>query len=190
MDVNANSFAIGSIQKVREFPNEFLEELTKLPLDHEAEFRIELLPEIVLVSIALYHMAPKELKELKVQRQELLNHGFIRPGVSPWRALVLFFKKKYGSLRLCIGYRSEFYQLKVKETDVSKIAFRTHYGHCEFLVMFFGLANALAAIMDLMKQVFQLFLDQFIVVFINDILVYSKTKTEHKEYLRKVLQIL
>ena len=69
------------------------------------EFGIELLPGTTPVSMAPYRMAPKELKELKVQLQELLDRGFIRPSVSPWGASVLFVKKKDGSLRLCIDYR-------------------------------------------------------------------------------------
>ena len=78
----------------------------------------------------------------------------------------------------------------MKDVDVPKIAFRTLYGHYEFLVMPFGLNNAPAAFMNLMNKVFHPYLDQFVVVFINDILVYAKDAQEHKQYLRIVLQIL
>ena len=177
------------------------------------------------MSRAPYRMAPTELKELKSQLRELLDKGFIRPSVSPWGASVLFMKKKYGSLWMCIDYqqinkvtvknkyplpriedlfdqlkgagvfskidlRSEYYQLRVKEGDVPKTAFRTRYGHYEFLVMPFGLTNAPAAFKDLINRVFRPYVDQFVVVFIDDILVYSKDAQEHEQHLRIVLEML
>ena len=86
--------------------------------------------------------------------------------------------------------RFGYYQLRLKEADVLKTAFRTRYGHYEFLVMPFGLTNAPTTFMDLMNRVFRPYVDQFFVVFINDILVYSKDAQEHEQHLKIVLQML
>ena len=190
--------------------------------DRDVKFVIDLLPGTTPISKAPYRIAPAEMKELKAQLQDLLDKGFIRLSVSPWRAPVLFVKKKDGSMRLCIDYRelnkvtiknwypllqiddlfdqlqgscifskidlrSGYHQLKIKPEDISKSTFRIRYGHFEFLV---GLTNASTAFMDLMNQVFQPYLDQFVVVFINDILIYSRNSEEHKNHLRIILQIL
>jgi hypothetical protein len=89
-----------------------------------------------------------------------------------------------------IDLRSGYYQMKIKEADVANTAFRTRYGHYKFLVLPFGLTNAPVLFMDLMNWVFQPYLDKFMVVFIDDILVYSNSFEEHKEHLRQTLQTL
>ena len=213
------------IPVVREFLDVFPEDLPSIPLDREIDFQIELAPGTEPISKAPYRRAPLELKELKVQMEEVVSKGFVRPSTSPWGAPVLFVKKKDGSLRLCIDYRelnkvtirnqyplpriddlfdqlqgarvfskidlrSGYHQLKIQSENVPKTAFKTRYGHYEFLVMPFGLTNAPTVFMDLMNRIFQPYLDQFVIVFIDDILIYSGSKEDHEEHLRVVLQIL
>ena len=92
----------------------------------------------------------------------------------------------YSKIDLHTGYL----QLRVRDTDIPKTAFRTRYGHFESTVMPFGLTNAPAAFTDLMHRVFQPYLDQFVVVFVDDILIYSQSGWEHEYHLRIVLQLL
>jgi len=89
-----------------------------------------------------------------------------------------------------IDLRSGYLQLRIKEEDVPKTAFRTRYRYYEYVVIPFGLTNAPAAFMDLMNRVFKLYLDRFVMVFIYDILVYSRTPGEYASHLREVLRIL
>ncbi|KAL0539443.1 hypothetical protein IC582_023655 [Cucumis melo] len=225
VDIREPEVSLSSKPVVREYPDVFLDELPGLPPPREVDFAIELEPGTAPISKAPYRMAPAELKELKVQLQELLDKGFIRPSVSPWGAPVLFVKKKDGSMRLCIDYRElnkvtvknryplpriddlfdqlqgatvfskidlrlGYHQLRIRDGEIRKTAFRSRYGHYEFVVMSFGLTNAPAVFMDLMNRVFKDFLDSFVIVFIDDILIYSKTEAENEEYLHQVLETL
>ena len=89
-----------------------------------------------------------------------------------------------------LDLRQEYYQLKIKTEDIPKTTFNTRYGHDEFLVILFGLTNAPTIFLNLMQRVFRPYLDQFVVIFIDDILVYSKSEEEHERHLRMVLQML
>lgn len=136
-------------------------EISGLSLVKEIYFTIELVPETAPIFRGPYCMVSTELRELKVQLQDILDKGFIQPNVSMWGAPIFSLKLKDGSLRLCIDYQqlktsthcqlhsvthfskidlqSGYPQLRVRDTNVSKTAFRTKYGHDEFLVILFGL---------------------------------------------------
>ena len=95
----------------------FLGELSGLPLDQEIEFTIDVVPRIELISIYLYRMALTKLKKLKEQLHDLMDKGFIQPNTSPWKALVLFVKKKDGLLQLCIDYQ-QLDNVIIKKKDI------------------------------------------------------------------------
>nr|GEZ70257.1 putative reverse transcriptase domain-containing protein [Tanacetum cinerariifolium] len=162
---------------VQEFPDVFPEDLSGLPPSRQVEFQIDLVPGAAPVAQAPYRLAPSEMKELAEQLKDLSDKGFIRPSSSPWGAPVLFVKKKDGSFRMWLSVYSKmnlssgYHQLRVREEDVSKTAFRTRYGHYEFQVMPFGLTNAPAVLID-------------------DIMIYSKNKKEHEEHLKQILELL
>nr|GEX18490.1 putative reverse transcriptase domain-containing protein [Tanacetum cinerariifolium] len=128
----------------------------------------ELLNFLMSKARAPYRLAPSGMKDLSEQLKELSDKGFIRSSSSPWGASVLFVKKKDGSFPMCIDYR-----------ELNKLT-----------VMPFGLTNAPAVFMDLMNQVCKPYLDKFMIVFINDILIYSKDEKEHEEHLKAVLELL
>nr|GEZ11616.1 putative reverse transcriptase domain-containing protein [Tanacetum cinerariifolium]GEZ11618.1 putative reverse transcriptase domain-containing protein [Tanacetum cinerariifolium]GEZ11619.1 putative reverse transcriptase domain-containing protein [Tanacetum cinerariifolium] len=153
-----------------------------LPPSRQVEFQIDLVPEASPVARAPYRLAPSKMKELSVQLQELLEKGFIHSSSSPWGAPV----------RACILrsiFRSGYHQLRIKVEDIPITAFRTRYGHFEFRVIPFRLTNAPAMFMDLMNRVCKPYLDKFTIVFINDILVYSKDEEQNKKHLKIILEL-
>ncbi|GKD60705.1 hypothetical protein Tco_1298214 [Tanacetum coccineum] len=175
---NSKEKRLEDVPTVQEFPEVFPEDLHGLPPTRQVEFQIDLVPGAAPVARAPYRLAPSEMQELSTQLQELSNKGFIRPSSSPWGAPVLFVKNKDGSFRMCIDYRSSMYskidlssgyhQLRVRNEDIPKTAFRTRYGHYDFQVMPFGLTNVPAVFMDLM----------------------NRTKEEHDAHLRLILEMV
>ncbi|GKD87951.1 putative reverse transcriptase domain-containing protein, partial [Tanacetum coccineum] len=187
---------------VLNFLEVFPEDLPGLPPTQQVKFQIDLIPGAAPVARAPYRLAPSKMKELSDQLKELSDYGFIRPSSSPWGAPVLFFKRKDGSIDdlfdqlqgSCVYSKIDlwlgYHQLRVREEDIPKTTFRTRYGHYEFQVMPFGLTNAPAVFMDIMNHVCKPFLDKFVIVFIDDILIYSKNKKEHEEHLKAILELL
>ncbi|CAA7021826.1 unnamed protein product [Microthlaspi erraticum] len=193
MSESGAGVVMGDIEVVQDFEDVF-QSLKGLPPSRSDPFTIELEPGTAPISKTPYRMAPAELAELKKQIEDLLSKGFIRPSVSPWGAPVLFVKKKDGVSDFVsiteIDLASGYHQIPIDEADVRKTAFRTRYGHFEFVVMPFGLTNAPAAFMRLMNDVFREYLDVFVIIFIDDILVYSRSQEEHATHLRLVLEKL
>ncbi|GJT35524.1 putative reverse transcriptase domain-containing protein [Tanacetum coccineum] len=183
---------------VQDFPEVFPEDLPGLPPTRQVEFQIDLVPGAAPVARAPYRLAPSEIKELSEQLKELSDKRlhktqFLTLGSS---GLVCQEERRIipdlqgSSVYSKIDLRSGYHQLRVREEDIPKTAFRTRYGHYEFQVMPFGLTNAPAVFMDLMNRVCKPYLDKFVIVFIDDILIYSKSKQEHEEHLKIILELL
>ncbi|KAA0032107.1 DNA/RNA polymerases superfamily protein [Cucumis melo var. makuwa] len=181
---------------VKEFLDVFLDDLSGLPPDREIEFTIELLPRTSPISHAPYRMAPMLFVKKKDGTLRLcidyrqLNKVTIRNKYPLPHIDDLFDQLRGAALFSKIDLRSGYHELKVRESDIAKTTFRTRYGHYEFRVMPFGLTNAPAVFMDLMNRIFHQYLYQFVIVFIDDILVYSVDRESHEEHMRIVLQTL
>jgi hypothetical protein len=194
-----------------EFPNVFSEDLSGMPPDRDVQFTIELQPGTTTISRRPYKMTPKELAKLKVHLKELMDKGYIRLSSSPWGCPALFVKKKDQSLSLCVDFwplnavtiknkyplpriNILFDQLAGAKifsmVDLRSGNHQIKYELYEYLVISFRLTNAPAHFMYLMNSVFMPELDKFVMVFIDDILIYSKSEEEHARHLHVILQQL
>ena len=188
----------------------------KRSIDHQ----IPLQPDAQPQSRPCYKLSFEQQAELRKQLQEGIDEGWIRPSKSPFGAPVIFVKKKDGidyrainkiSIRSAyplplpsesldqlhgakifskLDLRSGYYQVRIADDDIYKTAFRTRYGHYEYTVMPFGLTNAPATFMTLMNDILRPFLDKFVIVYLDDILIYSKDAQSHAHHLRTILNTL
>ncbi|GBG71633.1 hypothetical protein CBR_g9049 [Chara braunii] len=208
---------------VTKYPDLFEEPIGVV--EREVVHAIEIIPGSSIPKGRIYRMSPTKLDELRQQLKELIEKGWIRLSVSPYRSPVLFVPKKGGTLRMCIDYRAlnaitvknreplphiddlldrvqgcryfikidlkfEYHQIAIRPEDQHKTAFQTRYGLYEFVVMPFSLSNTPGTFQHAMKRIFHDYLDKFVIVYLDDILSFSRTVEEHVGHLDKVLSLL
>jgi hypothetical protein len=187
-----------------------------LPPRRDIEFSIELVPGAVLMCRTPYRMStpyrmwdkgyihpsvsPWGAPTLFMKKKDgtlilciyyrQLNKMIIKNKYPLPRIDELFNQLRGATIFSMIDLRSGYHQVRIKDEDIHKTTFRTRYGHYEFVVVPFGLTNAPTTFMCLMNNIFKKLLDRFVLVFIDDILMYSKNREEHEEHLKIVLQVL
>ncbi|GJY24932.1 putative nucleotidyltransferase, ribonuclease H [Tanacetum coccineum] len=170
---------------VKDFPKVFPEDLPGLPHTRQVEFHIDLVPGAPVLFVKKKDGSLRMCIDYRELNKLTVNNRYPLPRIDD-----LFDQLQGSSVYSKIDLRSGYHQLRVQEEDISKTAFRTRYGHYEFQGMSFGLTNAPAVFMDLMNRVYKPYLDKFVIVFIDDILIYSKNKQEHEEPLKIILELL
>ncbi|QRW17502.1 Retrotransposable element Tf2 protein [Rhizoctonia solani] len=192
------------------------EESSKLPPHCPYDIAIELLPDAKPQHGPIYSLGPREDAELRETIEKQLKAGLIRPSKSPMASPILFVKKKNGKLRIMtkknvyplplpqnlieklqgakifskFDLKAGYNLVRIKEGDEWKTAFKTKYGLFEYLVMPFGLTNAPAAFQDMMNKIFRDLLDVYVIIYLDNILVFSLNKKDHELHVRKVLKRL
>ncbi|GKA13592.1 putative nucleotidyltransferase, ribonuclease H [Tanacetum coccineum] len=190
---------IEDVPVVGDFPKVFPEDLPGLPPTRQVEFS-EQLKELSDKGFIHPSSSPWEAPILFVKKKDgsfwmcidyhelnklTVKNRYLLPRIDD-----LFDQLQGSSIYSKIDLRSGYHQLRVREEDIPKTAFRTRYGHYEFQVMPFGLTNAPAVFLDLMNHVCKSYLDKFVIVFIDDILIYSRNEIEHEEHLKIILELL
>ncbi|GJR89931.1 putative reverse transcriptase domain-containing protein [Tanacetum coccineum] len=178
---------------VQDFPKVFPRDLPGLPPARQVEFQIELVSGAAPVARAPYRLTSSEMQKLSTQISRnagILNKLTVIEPISTPRIEICLTSYKGERSYSKIDLRYGYHQLRVQEEDIPKTTFRTRYGHYEFQVMRFGLTNTLAVFMDLMNQVCKSYLDKFVIVFSDDIMIYSKSKEDHEEHLKLILELL
>ncbi|XP_070049357.1 uncharacterized protein [Nicotiana tomentosiformis] len=209
-DTIAETPAIDSVHIVREFSDVFPSNLLGMPPDRDIDFCIDLDPELKELKERLEELLAKGFVRSSVSPWgapvlfEKKKDGTMRLCIDYRQLKKVTIKNKYRLPRIDdlfdklqgvrvlskIDLRSGYHQLKIQDSDVSNTAFRTRYGNYEFLVMSFRLANALTSFIVLMNRVFRQYIDSFVIVFIDDILIYSRSKEEHEQHMSVVIQTL
>ncbi|GJU38594.1 putative reverse transcriptase domain-containing protein [Tanacetum coccineum] len=174
---------------IRDFSKVFLEDLPGLLPTRQVEFQIDLVLGVAPF-LTLGALVKNRYPLLRIDNYRELNKLTVKNRYPFLRIDDLFDQLQGSSFYSKIDLRSGYHQLRVREDDIPKTEFRTRYGHYEFHVMPFGLTNAPVVFMDLMNRVCKTYLDKFVIVFIDDILVYSKSKEDHEEHLKLILELL
>jgi hypothetical protein len=211
LDETNKSLPSLAVSLLQEFENVFPEEMpNELPPIRGIEHQIDFVPEAAIPNRPAYRSNPEETKELQRQVEDLMRKGYVRESMSSCAVLVLLMPKKDGTWRMCVDCRAinnitvkyrhpiprlddmldELHGSSIFTKIDLKTACKTKYELYERLVMPFGLTNAPSTFMRLMNHALRAFLGKFVVVYFDDILVYSKSLDEHIEHLHYVLPVL
>lgn len=205
-----NYFVLQNLKDV--FPDNVI----GVPPKRHNDLPIDIVPEVSPMSNILYRMCTPKLLEMKMQFEELMENGYIRPSAFPLGASILLVKNIDGTIIMCTNYtslnkftiknkyplsmidelfdqmigtqvfskldlKSSYHQVRIEDEYIHKITFRKRYGHYEFVGVPFGLTNASSTFMCLMNSAFSKYLDKFVLVFLDGILIYSRNEEEHEK---------